>query len=195
MTSKLYEAMFLVDSAEAGSDWGGVEKSITNILKRVEAEIVLLRKWDERRLAYDINGQSRGTYILCYFRANGRRIRDIERAVQLSEKIMRVLILCAEGREEKDIEKETPATLADKSEQESSEPAAGATKQETAPERSVEAAELKTPEEAAKDETPAEGEKSTEDEKPVEDEKPAVGEEPSDGEDTAGQEAPAKEPS
>ena len=106
ISERLYEAMFLVDSSLAASDWDGIQKSITNILQRSEAEIVSLRKWDERRLAYEIRGKSRGTYLLCFFRADGRRIRDIERDVQLSEQIMRVLVLCAEGRES-DAEKES----------------------------------------------------------------------------------------
>jgi len=113
VTKKLYEAMFLVDSALAASDWDGINTTIKSILERVAAEIVSIRKWDERRLAYAINGKTRGTYILCYFKADGQRIREAEREIQLSEQIMRVLILCAEGREQ-DIEKDTPATAIEK---------------------------------------------------------------------------------
>ena len=107
---KLYEAMFLVDSAEAASDWEGINKLITSILERAGAEIISLKKWDERKLAYTIKKQIRGTYILCYFRVDGGKIKDIERDVRLSERIMRVLILKAEHLTEQDIEKETPAT-------------------------------------------------------------------------------------
>lgn len=110
----LYEGMFLVDSAEAGVDWNGVIAGITKILDRAKAEVVSIRKWDDRRLAYDIRGVSRGTYILTYFRVDGQKVQDIEKAVQLSEKIMRVLILNAEGMSAEDIEKETPATKAEK---------------------------------------------------------------------------------
>jgi small subunit ribosomal protein S6 len=113
--------MFLVDSAEATADWDGVETSIKNILDRAEAEIVSLRKWEERRLAYEIDGKSKGTYILCYFRADGKRIGDIERDVQLSERIMRVLILCAEHMTQEDIEKETPVVLAEREEEKAAE--------------------------------------------------------------------------
>ena len=40
VTKKLYEAMFLVDSAHAAADWDGVNETIKNILERAEAEIV-----------------------------------------------------------------------------------------------------------------------------------------------------------
>ena len=105
IVKKLYEAMFLVDSTEA-ADWDAVITTIKNILEKAEAEIVSIKKWDERKLAYEINGKTRGTYILCYFRAEGGRIQDIERDVQLSERIMRVLILSAEHIKQEDIEKD-----------------------------------------------------------------------------------------
>jgi small subunit ribosomal protein S6 len=111
---KLYEGMFLVDSAKAASDWDGINAAIKKILDRAEAEIVSIRKWDDRRLAYDIRGISRGTYILCYFRADGPQIQSIEKAVQLSEKIIRVLILSTEQMTQEDIEKDTPAAKAEK---------------------------------------------------------------------------------
>ena len=114
VVKKLYEAMFLVDSAQAASDWDGVNTAIKNILERAEAEVVSIRKWDERRLAYEIKGKARGTYILCYFKAEGERIKQIERDVQLSERIMRVLILCADSISQEDIEKDTSVMLAEK---------------------------------------------------------------------------------
>ena len=110
---KLYEGMFLVDSAQA-SDWDATIATLEKVLERADAEDVSMRKWDERRLAYEINGKSRGTYILCYFRADGEKIQEIEKAVQLSERIMRVLILSTEQMTAEDIEKDTPATRVEK---------------------------------------------------------------------------------
>lgn len=113
---KLYEGMFLVDSARAGSDWDGINAAIRKILERAEADIISIRKWDDRRLAYEIKHVGRGTYILVYFRADGEKIQGIEKAVQLSEHILRVLILSAEHMTDEDMEKDTPATRAEKEE-------------------------------------------------------------------------------
>ena len=111
---KLYEGMFLVDSARAASDWDGVNTAIKKVLDRAGAEIVSIRKWDDRRLAYAVKGISRGMYMLCYFKAEGREIQSIEKAVQLSETILRVLILSTEQMTKEDIEKDTPATKLEK---------------------------------------------------------------------------------
>jgi ribosomal protein S6 len=111
--------MFLVDSARAGSDWDGVIADIKRILERAEVEILSIRKWDDRRLAYEIKHVSRGTYILTYFNADGDKIQGIVKDVQLSEKILRVLILSAEHVTAGDMEKDTPALRAEKEQSES----------------------------------------------------------------------------
>ncbi len=108
-TKRLYEGMFLVDSGRAARDWAGVMNAIETILAKSDAEIVSLQKWDERPLAYAIGKVERGTYILAYFRLDRQRVREIEREVKLSERIMRALILSAEDRTEADISKDTPA--------------------------------------------------------------------------------------
>jgi len=95
---RLYEGMFLVDSTLAAADWEGTLAVIENILKRADAEVVVMRKWSERKLAYDIDHKPRGTYILSYFKVDPRRVTGIEKDVQLSEKVMRVLILTTEDR-------------------------------------------------------------------------------------------------
>jgi small subunit ribosomal protein S6 len=105
---RLYEGLFLVDSAEAASDWDGVIGAIEKVLSRAECEVVTLEKWDERKLIYDIQKKSRGTYILTYFNCDPLKIGAIERDVQLSEHIMRVMVLKTDKMSEDDLKRETP---------------------------------------------------------------------------------------
>ncbi len=87
-----YEAMFLISQGVAAELTGAIEH-IKEIIARGHGEILAMRKWDERRLAYEIKGQKRGYYVLVYFRAAGPDIAHIERDCNLSEKIMRAMIL------------------------------------------------------------------------------------------------------
>ncbi len=114
VTKRLYEALFLVDSTTAASDWQGIVDFVKNLLEKNSGEIVDLKKWDERKLAYDIKGHSRGTYILVYFNCDPLSISTIERDVQLSEQIMRVMILRTDKMSKEDIEKDTPLMAAEK---------------------------------------------------------------------------------
>lgn len=93
--TKVYESMFLISQAEA-ADLKGAITHIEEILRRGDAEVVAMRKWDDRRLAYEIDKQRRGVYILCYFRSPTGSITHIERDCTLSERIMRVMILTAD---------------------------------------------------------------------------------------------------
>ena len=91
-----YEAMFLFDPTFAGS-FENCETEIKRIMERAEAQIDFLRKWDERRLAYKLKGRKRGVYVLVYFKAPSSKITGLERDALLSENILRVLVLRADG--------------------------------------------------------------------------------------------------
>lgn len=90
-----YEVMFLISQAEA-ADFGGVIEHIEELFRRSDAEVLALSKWDERRLAYEINKQKRGVYLLGYFRAATSALAGFERDCNLSERIMRVLVTKAD---------------------------------------------------------------------------------------------------
>ena len=102
---RLYEGLFLL-SAQASGDLAGSMQHVKDILDRAEAEIISLRKWDDRKLAYAIKGQKRGTYILAYFNARGTQIANIERDCNLSELIARVLMVKPEHMAEAELELE-----------------------------------------------------------------------------------------
>ena len=90
-----YEAMFLLPAGATAE----LEKNIGNVKSMIErhgGEILVLKKWDERKLAYELRGQKRGLYIIAYFNAPGSAVSGIERDVNLSEDILRVLVTKAE---------------------------------------------------------------------------------------------------
>jgi len=89
---KNYEGMFLLDPSLA-ADATAAEAEVKRILERAGATLIGLKNWEERKLAYDMNGFKRGLYILTYFRCDPLKIDGIERDVQLGEKTIRVLII------------------------------------------------------------------------------------------------------
>ncbi|MHB1422122.1 MAG: 30S ribosomal protein S6, partial [Gemmataceae bacterium] len=93
MPANVYECMFLLDTNKVAGDVPNAAKQLHAILERNQAEVLASRPWDERRLAYPINGHKKGLYYLTYFRAEGKSIVGIERDCVLSELILRELIL------------------------------------------------------------------------------------------------------
>ena len=102
--SRLYEAMFLVDTNIA-SDPEATKGMIRTVMERASAELLLCSLWDERRLAYDVDKHKRAAYVLCYFRADGANISTMERDVQLSEHLLRVLVLRADHISDEELER------------------------------------------------------------------------------------------
>lgn len=87
-----YEIMFLIGQGQSG-DLAAIIRHIEEIIARGQGEILAMRKWAEQRLAYEIRGQKRGLYILCYARFPGDQLGHVERDCNLSEKLLRTLIL------------------------------------------------------------------------------------------------------
>ncbi len=106
--SKTYEGMFLL---EPGGDFDVTSAPVREVLARAGAEVLSLKPWDERRLAYEIKGQRRGLYVLAYFKAEPARITELQHELQLNEKILRAMMLSADHLKDETIHAETPATF------------------------------------------------------------------------------------
>ena len=90
-----YEGLFLFPQS-ATADLQAVIDHMMEILARADAELISLRRFDERRLAYEIKGHKRGVYFLIYFRARSNALVGIERDCNLSEQLLRWLIIRAD---------------------------------------------------------------------------------------------------
>ena len=102
--TRLYEGMFLFNPAEIQSSVATAAQTVQQLLERAEAQIEAIYKWDDRKLAYPIEGHKRGLYMLAYFRAPGSKINHIERDVNLSEQLLRCLIVRADHLGETELE-------------------------------------------------------------------------------------------
>lgn len=100
--SYYYEAMCLIPQA-AAADLNGAIEHLTAILNKNHARIVAIKKWDERRLAYEINKQKRGIYVLAYFQADPANLAGVERDFNLSEQVLRSLVVRADHLTEEEM--------------------------------------------------------------------------------------------
>ena len=98
MAVNVYEGMFILDSNRYSRDPEDVSGQIPKMIEAVGGEILVSRMWEERRLAYQIDGHRKGTYWLTYFRVDGKNIAALERECLLSDTILRVLFLKVDPR-------------------------------------------------------------------------------------------------
>lgn len=93
MTERLYEGMFLVDSAEATRDWDDVEAHLRGLIEKHGGAIEYSERWPEQRLAYEVNGCKRGVYYLSYFRSDSQSITPLRADVELSDRVLRMMVV------------------------------------------------------------------------------------------------------
>ncbi len=98
MAANVYEAMFILDSNRYGRDPAGVSGQIPAMIQELGGEVLANRLWEERRLAYPINGHRKGTYWLTYFKLDATHMVQFRRQCQLNENIIRSLFLQVEPR-------------------------------------------------------------------------------------------------
>ena len=102
-TKRMYEGMFLFPQ-NAISDLQSASDHVMSLLQRADADVVSFKKWDDRRLAFEIKGNKRGVYFLTYFRCDPTRVADLERSCNLSELLLRSLVIRADHLNTEDIE-------------------------------------------------------------------------------------------
>ena len=141
---RTYEAMFLVDAGNP--DFKAASEPILNVLTRSEAEVLSIKPWEERRLAYEIKGRRRGLYVLTYFKVHPSRGPEIEHESELDERILRALILRRDNLGDQEIHADTPATVA--THRPAAPSAAPTAAPSAAPRRDADATEDQTPHEA-----------------------------------------------
>lgn len=142
MAINVYEGLFIFDSNRYARDQAGVSGQIADFVRKTGGEILASRLWEERRLAYPIKGQRKGTYWLAYFKLDGRQLQAIERDCQLSESILRALILKVDPRIVDALVSHALATTADAARSRRPETAAAAPEEAASVELEEEVAEL-----------------------------------------------------
>jgi small subunit ribosomal protein S6 len=85
--------MFIFDSNRFARDRAALPAEIEGMIKSAGGDVLVSRLWEERRLAYAINGQRKGTYWLIYFRGPSTAIDPLNRQCEIHDSVLRQLVL------------------------------------------------------------------------------------------------------
>ncbi len=98
MPRNVYELMLCFDSNRFSRDPDGTSGEIVELIEKAGGEILVSRLWEERRLAYTIKGQRKGTYWLMYVGLEAGKVAGLRRQFQITESILRFLLLKIDPR-------------------------------------------------------------------------------------------------
>jgi small subunit ribosomal protein S6 len=87
-----YELMYIVRPIADEQALAAVKDKVEKIITAGSGEILRRDDWGKRRLAYPILRFTEGFYSVLQFNYPPPAVRDLERALQLTEEIIRFLI-------------------------------------------------------------------------------------------------------
>ena len=90
-TTRKYEGLFLFGTAST-ADVDAALSIVRTLVGNAGGTPHVLKKWDDRKLAYEVDKNTRGLYVLTFFDAPTTAVAEIERAVRLGTDVLRCLI-------------------------------------------------------------------------------------------------------
>lgn len=94
----VYEGMFILDASKYSRDPAAMSQQVVDLIEQHGGTILASRLWDERKLAYPIKGHKKGVYWLTYFKIPSGNLVALERQCEITDDIVRKLILKVEPR-------------------------------------------------------------------------------------------------
>ena len=82
-----------MNSGKFAANPEGMTSEVLSILEKAGGTVVAHRPWQDGRLAYIIEKQRKGLHYLTYFRMEGTKLKDVNRACQLNDNILRHLVI------------------------------------------------------------------------------------------------------
>ena len=92
-----YEVMYVIDSALEDGARVELINRFSELVKKNGGEVERVDEWGKRRLAYAINYKTEGYYVLMYVKAPSDLPRELERNMQISDSVLRYLVIRYEG--------------------------------------------------------------------------------------------------
>lgn len=104
---KLYEGMFILDPQLKDDELTALISEIEGEIKKLKGEILESKSLGKKRMAYSINKQPDGYYLVLYFNLDSITLDTLNQKLRLKERLYRSLILSTT----EEIKKETGTYL------------------------------------------------------------------------------------
>jgi small subunit ribosomal protein S6 len=107
-----YEKVLIVDPNLDDAAVEEIVGKIKDIITKQSGEIIKVDNWGRRKLAYELNKQQKGNYVLLHFKAPPPTILEIEKYCGLVDTIIKFMILKITKKKQIDAILQAPAETA-----------------------------------------------------------------------------------
>ena len=95
---RTYEQLFIVNTAATDVEVDALLEQLTGIIKASGGNLDKTDKWGVRKLAYRVNRQTEGIYILLCFSAGAKAIHELERRLRVADLVMKFITVRMDER-------------------------------------------------------------------------------------------------
>ncbi len=88
-----YEMMMILRSTLDETAIEGVLEKISAIITSRNGEIAKVEKWGKRRLAYEVNENTDGFYVVMDFKAGNDATTEVDRVLKITDEVVRFLLV------------------------------------------------------------------------------------------------------
>ncbi len=94
---RYYETIFIVHPDLAGDAYTEVVEKFKGVLNDLGATMIAVEEWGNRKLAYLVKKQKRGSYVQFAYETSPENIRELERRMRIDDKVIKFLTVQPEG--------------------------------------------------------------------------------------------------
>ena len=91
--SAKYEVVYIVNPTKSEEDIQAIVAKFTNLAEQ-NATAVEVEEWGKRKLAYEIDDQTEGHYVLMSFTSDAAFPAELDRVFGITDGILRSMIVC-----------------------------------------------------------------------------------------------------
>ena len=95
---RTYEQLFIVNTAATDVEVDALLEQLNGIITASGGKIDKTDKWGVRKLAYRVNRQTEGIYILLVFSAGATAIHELERRLRVADLVMKFITVRMDER-------------------------------------------------------------------------------------------------
>ena len=97
-----YETVYIVHPAIQEGRLNDIISKFSNKLSKLKGEVLYIENWGKKKLAYAIDKQKYGTYIMCQYSLDRQNVQEISQELELNPNILRYLISKVESSDIKE---------------------------------------------------------------------------------------------
>jgi len=90
---RAYESIFIVKPSLSEEEIATILEKIKEIIEAQGGEVVSSSNWGKKKLAYEVQKERKGIYIVLHFKGKGAAIAEIERFYRFSDLIIKYMTI------------------------------------------------------------------------------------------------------